>query len=79
MTVQNVKVEAKTIGGSTITADDSVKPGQGTAAYTALQNHRDVVVASDTEIKIAPFHAIDFATITMSAMTLPDPPDDVCP
>lgn len=80
MTVQNVKAEVKTIGGQTITADDAVVKGAGTAVYTAIENFRMVKFDDGNgTIQIAPFHAIDFATITVSTQTITDPVDDVCP
>lgn len=80
MTVQNVKAVVQTIGGNTITADDAVVKGAGTAVYTAVENFRQVRFDDGNgTIQIAPYHAITFAAITTSTMTLPDPPDDVCP
>lgn len=80
MTVQNVKAVVQTIGGNTITADDAVVKGAGTAVYTAIENFRQVKFDDGNgTIQIAPFHAIDFATITVSTATVADPADAVCP
>lgn len=80
MTVQNVKAVVTTIGGNTITADDAVVKGAGTAVYAAVKGFRQVEFDDGAgTIQIAPYHAIDFTKITMSTQTVPDPTDDVCP
>ena len=79
MTVQNVKAVVQTIGGNTITADDAVVKGAGTAVYTAIENFRQVKFDDGNgTIQIAPYHAIDFATITVSSVDVANPVDDVC-
>lgn len=78
MTKQLVKVDVTTIGGFSKTADDAVLAGQGTAAYGAVENGRDVIVADATEKIIIPYHAIDHAVVTLTLSTVDDPKDDTC-
>lgn len=78
MTKQLVKVDVTTIGGFTKTADDSVLAGQGTAAYGALENGRDIIVADATEKTIIPFSAVDHAVVTLTLTQAQDPVDPTC-
>ena len=78
MTKQLVKVDVTTIGGFTKTADDAVLAGQGTAAYGAIENGRNVIVADATEKTIIPFRAIDHAVVTLTLTQEQDPVDPTC-
>lgn len=78
MTKQQVKVVITTQAGFSATADDAVSAGQGTAAYGALENHRDVVIAAETEKTFVPYHAVDHAVITFTRSTVDDPEDPTC-
>lgn len=78
MTKQQVKVVISTGAGFSVTADDAVLAGQGTAAYGALENGRDVVVANATEKTYVPYHAIDHAVVTLTLSTVDDPEDPTC-
>lgn len=79
MDKQLVKVVITTAASFSVTADDSVKDGQGVAAYSALQAHRDVYVDDGTNITFIPFQAVDHAVITKTMTTVADPQDDTCP
>lgn len=79
MTQQNARVVITTAVGFNVTADDATVKGQGTAAYGAIQNRRDVTVNNNGEITFIPYHAIDHAVITLTTSTVADPVDDVCP
>lgn len=78
MTKQQVKVEITTSANFAITADDAVVSGQGTAAYSALEAHRDQHIVSGSNITFIPFHAIDHAVITLTQVTEADPVDPTC-
>jgi len=75
----NQKVVITTFSGFSVTADDAVKKGQGTAAAGALENHRDVYVDDGTNITYVPFKAVDHAVITKEMTTVADPDDTICP
>lgn len=78
MTKQNVKVEVTTIAGFNVTADDAVLAGQGTAAYGAIDNHRDVKVSDGGKITFVPYAAIDHAIVTFDRKDVEDPEDPTC-
>ena len=78
MTKTQVSVVITTQGNYSVTADDATVAGQGTAAYTALENHRDVVVKGEEDIKVIPFDAIDHAVVTLTSATVDDPTDEMC-
>lgn len=79
MTKTQVSVVITTQGNYSVTADDATVAGQGTAAYTALENHRDVIVKGEEDIKVIPFAAIDHAVVTLTSSTVDDPTDEMCP
>lgn len=79
MTKQNVKVVVTTYAGFSVTADDAVKNGQGTAAYGAIQTGTDITVNDGTNITYVPYKAVDHAVITLTQSTVDDPKDDTCP
>lgn len=78
---QSVSVVITTKAGFSVTADDAVKAGQGTSAYGALDNGRDVRVsnAAGTEITYVPNCAIDHAIVTFTMSQEAEPQDDTCP
>lgn len=78
MTKQQVKVVVTTAASFSVTADDSVLAGQGTAAYGAIENHRDVIVSNGTEKTFIPYHAIDHAVVTFTLSQVEDPEDPTC-
>lgn len=78
MTKQQVKVVIETGTSFSVTADDAVLAGQGTAAYGALENGRDIVVATATEKTYVPYHAVDHAVVTFTTSTVDDPEDPTC-
>lgn len=78
MTKQQIKVVITTQGNFSVTADDAVRSGQGTAAYGALENRRDVVVDNGTERTFVPYGAIDHAVVTLTMTTVADPVDPTC-
>lgn len=78
MTKQQVKVEITTVAGFNVTADDATVSGQGTAAYSAIEAHRDAHVSNGTNITFVPFGQIDHAIITITQNTIPDPVDPTC-
>ena len=77
MTKTQIKVVITTQAAFTATADDSVVAGQGSAAYTAIQAHRDVYIDGETRTYI-PFDAIDHAVVTITQATVDDPEDPTC-
>ena len=78
MTKQSVKVVVTTIQGFTVTADDAVLNGQGTSAYGAIENRKDVTVRNGDESTFVPYRAIDHAVITFTMSTVDDPEDPTC-
>lgn len=78
MQKQLVKAVITTFGNYTVTADDATLPGQGTAAYGAVQTKTDVQLKDGNTIKYIPYAAIDHAEITLSMTTVADPQDDTC-
>lgn len=78
MTKQNVKVVITTEAGFEVTADDAAKAGQGTAAYGALDNGRDIRVDNGTEITFVPYGAVDHAVVTLTQTTVDAPADANC-
>lgn len=78
MQKQSVKAVVTSIGNYTITADDAVLNGQGTAAYGAIQTKTDVTLRDGDVIKYIPYHAIDHAEITITLSEVADPTDDTC-
>lgn len=78
MTKQQVRVVVTTGAGFSVTADDAVLAGQGTAAYGALDAGRDIVVATATEKTYVPYHAIDHAVVTFTLSQETDPDDPTC-
>lgn len=78
MTKTQIKVVITTKAAFAATADDSVVAGQGSAAYTALQAHRDVYIVGATRTFI-PYDAIDHAVVTITQATVDDPADETCP
>jgi len=80
MDAKMYRVEIKTVGGNTATADDTVKEGQGVAAYGAIKAFRAVsfVNGSDQEVYI-PYHAIDEVIITTTMQAITPAQDAVCP
>lgn len=78
MTKQQVKVVVTTGAGFSVTADDAVLAGQGTAAYGALEGGRAIVVADATEKTYVPYHAIDHAVVTFTLSQVTDPDDPTC-
>lgn len=79
MQKQNVRVVVTTAANYSVTADDAVLNGQGTAAYGAIQEKTDITVREGGEIKYIPYQAIDHAEITLTLETVADPTDDTCP
>lgn len=75
---QQVKVEITTSANFTATADDAVRSGQGTAAYGAIENHRDVIIDAGTTKTIIPYGAIDHAVVTLTMSEVADPEDPTC-
>ena len=78
MTKQNVKVVVTTYQGFSVTADDAVNNGQGTAAYGAIETGTDITVRDGSDITFIPYKAVDHAVITLTMSTVPDPTDDTC-
>lgn len=78
MTKQQVKVEITTAANFTVTADDAVVAGQGTAAYSALEAGRDQHIVNGANITFIPYHAVDHAIITLTQATVADPDDPTC-
>ena len=80
MDAKMYRVEIKTIGGNTAIADDTVKEGQGVAAYGAVKTFRAVnfIDENDREIFI-PYHAIDVAITTTTMQAITPAQDAVCP
>lgn len=78
MIKQQIRVKVTTKFGFSITADDAVVSGQGTAAYSALTACRDLYIADGTDRTIVPYHAIDYAEITPTQVTVTDPDDSAC-
>lgn len=78
MTKQQVKVVVTTGAGFSVTADDAVLAGQGTAAYGALEGGRDIVVADATEKTYVPYNAVDHAVVTFTLSQVTDPDDPTC-
>lgn len=78
MQKQNVRVVVTTAANYSVTADDAVLNGQGTAAYGAIETKTDVIVRDGGDIKYIPYAAIDHAEITLTLSTEPDPQDDTC-
>lgn len=78
MTKTQIQVVITTAAGFTATASDATVAGQGSAAYTALQGHRDIYIAGET-ITFIPYEAIDHAVITITQATVEDPEDPTCP
>lgn len=78
MTQTQIQVVITTQAGFSATASDATVAGQGSAAYGALQAHRDIYIAGET-ITFIPYDAIDHAVITITQATVDDPEDATCP
>ena len=72
------KVDIITLCGETVTADDAVVAGQGTAARGAVVNHRDVIITEEGKITFVPFHAICKVEVTITSEEVEKPEDTVC-
>lgn len=64
---------------TSVTADDAVVKGQGTAAAGALENHRDIYIDDGTKVTYIPFESVCYAEITKTMSQEADPQDDICP
>lgn len=71
-------VTIKTIGGTTVTANDATIAGVGASAWASIQAKEDVTIQTADGYTFVPFHAIDSVTVTITRAEAEEPEDETC-
>lgn len=71
-------VTIKTLGGTTVTANDATIAGVGASAWACIQAGEDVQIQTADGYTFVPFHAIDSVTVTITRSEAEEPEDETC-